>query len=256
MRIRILVIEDERSLAAAPWDVVLGPEYEVQIARADHLRLHICHFAPAAVIINSERRPVSNADLCREVRSCKGSAETPLLLLTRSAEESADSLNAGADDCLAKPISHQELVLRIRGLLRRAGFANSSTLRAADILLDLDRFRVTRAGHDVHLAPVEFKLLEILMRTPGRPVLRHDLIRGAWPHARIDERTVNVCIMRLRKALRRGRRTDPIRTVRGVGYCLDAGECFAPHSKAQSRSNGGRQSATRPRADSGRRLPR
>jgi DNA-binding response OmpR family regulator len=109
MRIRILVIEDERSLAAAPWDVVLGPEYEVQIARADHLRLHICHFAPAAVIINSKRRPVSNADLCREVRSCKGSAETPLLLLTRSAEESADSLKAGADDCLAKPISHQEL---------------------------------------------------------------------------------------------------------------------------------------------------
>ncbi|MBO0754443.1 MAG: winged helix-turn-helix domain-containing protein [Bradyrhizobiaceae bacterium] len=222
MRTRILVIEDLRSVTPAPWEVVFDSEYEVEIAnRADQLMSHIRDFVPHLMIINSERRRRSNAKLCRELRHGKESARTPILLLTDRAEESAESLDAGADDCLVKPISLREFHLRIRGLLRRA--QSACTLRAADIVLDLDRFRVTRAGRDVHLAPLEFKLLELLMRTPGRPVPRDDLISGAWPHARIDKRTVNVNIMRLRKALMRGRRSDPIGTVRGVGYYLSDG---------------------------------
>jgi two-component system, OmpR family, phosphate regulon response regulator PhoB len=227
MRTRILVIEDERSAPPAPWDVVFDSEYEVEIAnRTNHLRSHIRDFVPHLVIINSERRQVSNADLCRELRRYEESACTPILLLTDRADESVESLDAGADDCLAKPISFREFLLRIRGLLRRA--QSASTLRAADILLDLDRFRATRAGRDVHLGPIEFKLLELLMRTPGHPVPRSELMSGAWPHTRIDERTVDVHIMRLRKALTQGRRTDPIRTVRQVGYYLDGGKSSAP----------------------------
>lgn len=227
MRARILVIEDKRATTAAPWEVVFDSEYEVEIAnRANHLRSHIRNFVPHLMIINSERSQVSNADLCKELRRYKEAARTPILLLTDRVEEIVESLDAGADDCLKKPISFRECLLRIRGLLRRA--QSAPTLRVADILLDLDRFRVTRAGREIHLPPVEFKLLELLMRAPGRPISRDDLISGAWPDTRIDKRTVNVNIMRLRKALKRARRSDPIRTVRGVGYYLDSGESSAP----------------------------
>jgi two-component system phosphate regulon response regulator PhoB len=223
MRIRILIIEDKCFASPAPWDAVFDSAYEVEIAsRADDLRSHIRDFEPHLVIINSERWQVSNADLCMKLRRDKESAHTPLLLLTGRPEESVESLDAGADDCLAKPVSRREFLLRVRGLLRRA--QSAFTLRVADILLDLDRFRVTRAGRDIALGPIEFKLLELLMQTPGRPVPRSDLISSVWgTPTSVDERTVDVHIMRLRKALMRGRRIDPIRTVRGVGYYLDGG---------------------------------
>jgi two-component system, OmpR family, phosphate regulon response regulator PhoB len=233
MRTRILVIEDERSATPAPWDDVFDSEYEVEIAnRVNHLRSHIRDFVPHLMIINSERRQISNADLCKELRRYKESARTPILLLTDRSEETIESLDAGADDCLAKPISFREFLLRVRGLLRRA--QSAFTLRTADIALDLDRFRVTRAGRNIALGPIQFKLLELLMRTPGCPVLRSDLISGVWgTRTRIDKRTVNVHIMRLRKALMRGRRIDPIRTVRGVGYYLDDGRGSAgPKSRS------------------------
>jgi two-component system phosphate regulon response regulator PhoB len=258
MRTRILVIDEMRSARPAPWEVVFDSGYEVEIAdRTDQLRSHIRDFVPHLMIINSERRRLSNADLCRELRRCTESARTPILLLTDRPEESAESLDAGADDCLAKPISLREFDLRIRGLLWRA--QSASTLRAADIVLDLDRFRVTRAGRDIELSPVEFKLLELLMRAPGRPILRDDLISGAWPHARIDKRTVNVNIMRLRKALMRGRQSNPIRTVRGIGYYLADGKCSAPPQsnsiiRGQIYSDVGRSGVTHLRTVSDRRL--
>jgi two-component system phosphate regulon response regulator PhoB len=223
MRTRILVIEDKRATTPAPWEVVFDSEYEVEIAnKPDHLRSHIRDFVPHLMIINSERRLVSSADLCKELRCYREAARTPILLLTDRVEEIVESLDAGADDCLTKPISFSECLLRIRGLLRRA--QSAPILRVADILLDLDRFRVTRAGREIALGLIQFKLLEALMQTPGCPVLRSDLVSSVWgTRPRIDERTVNVHIMRLRKALMRGRRIDPIRTVPGVGYCLDDG---------------------------------
>jgi two-component system, OmpR family, phosphate regulon response regulator PhoB len=256
MRARILVIEDKRATTAAPWEVVFDSEYEVEIAnRANHLKSHIRNFVPHLMIINSERSQVSNADLCKELRRYKEAARTPILLLTDRVEEIVESLDAGADDCLKKPISFRECLLRIRGLLRRA--QSAPTLRVADILLDLDRFRVTRAGREIHLPPVEFKLLELLMRAPGRPISRDDLISGAWPDTRIDKRTVNVNIMRLRKALKRARRSDPIRTVRGVGYYLDSGESSAPAATRsiidiQSMSNDAERTGVKRAASSSR----
>lgn len=248
MRTRILIIEDQCSAAPVPWDVMFDSEYEVETAdRDDHLGTRIRDLVPHLVIINSERRKNSNADLCRELRGYKESACTPILLLTDRAEESVESLDAGADDCLAKPISPREFVLRVRGLLRRAPFIRA--LQAADILLDLDRFRVTRAGRDIHLGPTAFKLLELLMRMAGKPVPRSELVSGVWPHKRVDERTVDATIMRLRKALRQGRRTDPIRTVPQVGYCLYSGKSSSPPESASiiysEPSNDAKRSCTR-----------
>lgn len=256
MRIRILVIEDEHAATPLPWDVVFDCDYEVATAnRTGRLRSHIRGFVPHLLIINSERRQLSNAILCRELRRYEESARTPLLLLTNRAEESVESLDAGADDCLGKPFSLQEFLWRIRSLLRRS--RSPSILHIADIVLDLDCRRVTRAGRVIHLGPIQFKLLELLMRTPGRPVPRDELMSGAWPHTCIDERTVDVHILRLRKALTQGHRTDPIRTVREVGYYLDGGIPSGKSSIISSKpifSNAGRAYVNRSGATSGHRL--
>ena len=116
-----------------------------------------------------------------------------------------------------------ELLARVGALLRRA-----SPERIADILsfgdleLDREKKRVSRAGRDVDLGPTEFRLLEFLMERPGRVFSREQLLDGVWGRdVYIDERTVDVHVGRLRKALNRGHEDDPIRTVRGSGYALD-----------------------------------
>jgi two-component system, OmpR family, phosphate regulon response regulator PhoB len=98
----------------------------------------------------------------------------------------------------------------------------ATVLRLGDVELDRETRRVLRAGRDVHLGPTEFRLLEFLMQSPGRVFSREQLLNGVWGRdIYIDERTVDVHVGRLRRALNRGRSTDPIRTVRGGGYAFD-----------------------------------
>jgi len=120
-----------------------------------------------------------------------------------------------------------ELVARVRALLRRAKPDPIATLlRAGDIELDRETKRVYRAGRELHLGPTEFRLLEFLMQSPGRVFSREQLLDGVWGQdVYIDERTVDVHVGRLRKALNRPRQPDPIRTVRGSGYSFN--EMFA-----------------------------
>jgi two-component system phosphate regulon response regulator PhoB len=124
---------------------------------------------------------------------------------------------------VVKPFSVPELMARVRALLRRASPEKTAdVLTFADIALDRDRKRVSRAGRDVELGPTEFRLLEFLLERPGRVFSREQLLDGVWGNSvYIDERTVDVHVGRLRKALIRGREADPIRTVRGSGYALD-----------------------------------
>jgi len=116
-----------------------------------------------------------------------------------------------------------ELLARVRSLLRRAKPAHvASLLVAGDIELDRLSHRIRRSGRELHLGPTEFKLLEFLMQSPGRVFSREQLLDGVWGHdVYIDERTVDVHVGRLRKALNRPRQADPIRTVRGSGYAFD-----------------------------------
>src|SRR5690606_24356188 len=132
-------------------------------------------------------------------------------------------LATGADDYVVKPFSVPELVARINALLRRANpQLVTSVLAAGDLELDRTTHRVRRAGRDLHLGPTEYRLLEYLMRTPGRVFSRSQLLDGVWGNdVYVDERTVDVHIGRLRKAINRGRSPDPIRTVRGAGYAFD-----------------------------------
>ena len=115
------------------------------------------------------------------------------------------------------------MVARIQALLRRSNPQSvSNVLKAGDLELDRQSHRVRRAGRDLHLGPTEYRLLEYLMRHPGRVYSREQLLDGVWGNdVYVDERTVDVHVGRLRKAINRGREADPIRTVRGAGYSFD-----------------------------------
>jgi two-component system phosphate regulon response regulator PhoB len=149
----------------------------------------------------------------------------PIIMLTARGEESerVRGLTAGADDYVVKPFSVNELMARVRALLRRSRPERiAEQLTAGDIALDRATQRVVRGSRAVNLAPTEFRLLEYLLERPGRVFSRAQLLDGIWGNsAEIDDRTVDVHIGRLRKALSGGRERDPIRTVRSTGYSLD-----------------------------------
>ena len=146
-------------------------------------------------------------------------------MLTARGEESerVRGLATGADDYIVKPFSVPELIARVRALLRRASPERvADVLSFGDIELDREKKRVSRAGRAIDLGPTEYRLLEFLMERPGRVFSREQLLDGVWgSDVYIDERTVDVHVGRLRKALNRGHEADPIRTVRGSGYALD-----------------------------------
>ena len=135
----------------------------------------------------------------------------------------AEGLSVGADDYVVKPFSVPELMARVRALLRRSKPEKvAAILSAGELELDRDMRRVRRGGRDIHLGPTEFRLLEFLMEKPGRVFSRAHLLDRVWGQdSEIDERTVDVHVGRLRKALSRAREKDPIRTVRGAGYAFD-----------------------------------
>jgi two-component system phosphate regulon response regulator PhoB len=148
----------------------------------------------------------------------------PVIMLTARGEESdrVRGLATGADDYLVKPFSTPEFLARVRALLRRAKPEMlSSVLTVGDIVLDRDAHRVYRGKKEIKLGPTEYRLLEFLMQNPGRVFSRGQLLDNVWGETiYIDERTVDVHIGRLRKAVNSGRGVDVIRTIRGAGYAI------------------------------------
>ena len=147
-------------------------------------------------------------------------------MLTARTEE-IDNLKAfdtGADDYITKPFSNAELIARTKALLRRSIDNNDSdTLVFHDIELNRDKKRVFRGRNEIKLGPVEFKLLEVFLMRPGQVFNREQLLNKVWGNQiYVEERTVDVHVGRLRRALNRGKvKKDPIRTVRSAGYSLN-----------------------------------
>jgi len=223
---RILVVEDESSLALLLTYNLEAEGYQVEhVDNGDEAELRIAESPPDLVILDWMLPGVSGLEICRRLRARDACRDMPIIMLTARGEESerVRGLSVGADDYVVKPFSTPELMARVRALLRRARPERvASKLVLGDIDLDRDTHRVRRAGREIHLGPTEFRLLEYFMEKPGRVFTRAQLLDSVWGmSAEIDERTVDVHVGRLRKALIRGREKDPIRTVRGAGYSFD-----------------------------------
>lgn len=230
MPTNILIVEDEEPLTLLLRYNLESEGYAVEsVARGDEAETRLRESVPDLVILDWMLPGLSGIELCRRLRARPETERMPVLMLTARGEETerVRGLATGADDYVVKPFSVPELVARVRALLRRAKPEHVSTLlRAGDIELDRETKRVHRSGRELHLGPTEFRLLEFLMQSPGRVYSREQLLDGVWGQdVYIDERTVDVHVGRLRKALNRPRQPDPIRTVRGSGYSFN--EMFA-----------------------------
>jgi two-component system, OmpR family, phosphate regulon response regulator PhoB len=226
MKPRVLIVEDEEALTLLLRYNLETEGYEVEtVSRGDEADLLLKEDTPDLLILDWMLPGLSGIELCRRLRNRATTRELPIIMLTARGEESerVRGLTTGADDYIVKPFSVPELSARVRALLRR-----TRPERIADVLsfgnleVDRERKRVSRAGRAIDLGPTEYRLLEFLMQRPGRVFSREQLIDGVWGSGiYIDERTVDVHVGRLRKALNREDEADPIRTVRGTGYALD-----------------------------------
>jgi two-component system phosphate regulon response regulator PhoB len=226
MPARVLIIEDEEPLTTLLRYNLEAAGYDVDsAARGDEAELKLRETTPDLIVLDWMLPGVSGIELCRRLRARPATAQLPIIMLTARGEETdrVRGLATGADDYIVKPFSVPELLARVGALLRRAKPERvKAVLSAGDISLDRERKRVLRGDAEVELGPTEFRLLEFLMQSPGRVYSREQLLDGVWGNETyIDERTVDVHVGRLRKALSSGRQTDPIRTVRGSGYSFD-----------------------------------
>ena len=226
MNPRILIVEDEDALTLLLRYNLEAAGYDIEsVARGDDADLRLREAIPDLVILDWMLPGVSGIELCRRLRSRPETRQLPIVMLTARGEESerVRGLSTGADDYVVKPFSVPELLARVAALLRRASPERvADVLGFGDIAIDREKKRVTRGGRPIDLGPTEYRLLEFLMERPGRVFSREQLLDGVWgSDIYIDERTVDVHVGRLRKALNRGDEVDPIRTVRGSGYALD-----------------------------------
>ena len=219
---RVLVVEDERKTSSFIRKALQAEGFAVDVLHSGDAVLAACQGGAFDVMVLDIMLPgrdgLSVLRLLRE----RG-VRTPVLLLTArgAVNERVEGLNAGADDYLPKPFALTEFVARVRALTRRSGDPRAVVLQVEDLLLDSVTREVRRAGRAIELAPREFRLLEFLMRSPGRARSRMAIVEAVWEYD-FDPGTnlVDVYIMRLRERIDADFDKKLLHTVRGVGYML------------------------------------
>jgi two-component system, OmpR family, phosphate regulon response regulator PhoB len=224
---QILVVEDEPAIAElialnlrhAGYRVVLAATADAAVTEVDRI-------LPDLVVLDWMLPGQAGTALAKHWRAGARTRELPIIMLTAKASEAdkIQGLDAGADDYLTKPFSTQELLARIRALLRRkAPEASAACIHIAGLTLDPATRRVSCGEQDLRLGPTEFKLLHYFMAHPERVHSRAQLLDRVWgDHVFIEERTVDVHIKRLREALAPAQCAHLIETLRGAGYRLTA----------------------------------
>jgi len=177
---------------------------------------------PDIVLMDWMMPGISGLDLTRRLRRESLTADIPVIMLTAkiTEDDKVAGLEAGCDDYILKPFSPRELIARINAVLRRSSPADDQgRIVAGDLLLDTLSRKVTAKGQEIHLGPTEYRLLEFFMANPGRAYSRAQILDHVWgTNVYLEERTVDVHIRRLRKAIHATGQSAYVQTVRGHGY--------------------------------------
>ena len=223
----ILLVEDEPDIREMLQFNLERAGFELQCAESAEAALKLLQDGklPSLLIIDWMLPGMQGVDLARRLRQDALLKETPMILLTAKGEE-ADKLQGfenGVDDYITKPFSPKELIARIRALLRRSGLPTESLLQAGELTLDLPSHELKIGGKAVRIGPTEFRLLEFFVSHPGRTYDRSQLLDRVWGrNVYVEERTVDVHVLRLRKILSPFGLDKLVETVRGVGYRFQA----------------------------------
>jgi two-component system OmpR family response regulator len=221
---RILIVEDSAKMARLLKKGLDRQGYAVDVVGSgqDAVWMASEHDYDAVVldvILDVGAEPIDGFEVCRRLR--RASRWPPVLMVTArdAVEDRVYGLDAGADDYLTKPFSLDELIARLRALMRRGAAERPAVLRVGDLSLDPARHEVLRRGQVIELTPTEFALLEYLMRRPGDVLTRATLVEHVWDFAFDgDPRIVNVYIRSLRCKIDRPFKRASLETVRGLGY--------------------------------------
>jgi two-component system response regulator MprA len=219
---RILVVDDEPQLRRALERALKLEGYDVDVAEDGDLALEAVAGAPPDAIVLDVLMPGRDGlEVCRELRA-RGD-HTPVLMLTArdAVQDRVDGLDAGADDYVVKPFALEELLARVRALLRRGNGGGDGALAHADLTLDPATREVRRGNRDLELTKTEFALLELLLRHPRQVLTRSQIFESVWGYDfGPRSNSLEVYIGYLRRKTEAGGEPRLIQTVRGVGYSL------------------------------------
>ena len=203
---KILIVEDEPEIRELLAFTLNREGYDVLEAEtAEAALLKMDSRMPDLAVVDWMLPGMDGVELARRIRRDEVGSDLPIIMLTARGDEpdKLKSFASGVDDYITKPFSPRELLARVKALLRRSGAPENNLLEACGITLNLDSHRITIQGNDVHTGPTEFRLLELLMRNPDRAFDRNQLLDRVWGRSvYVEERTVDVHILRLRKLLK------------------------------------------------------
>lgn len=219
---KVLIVDDEQdvtellefNLRSAGYDVISADDGATALKKAREA-------LPDLIVLDVMLPEMDGTEVCKQLRRDPSTARIPIIMLTAKASEidRVLGLELGADDYVTKPFSPRELVLRVRGLLRRGAVAEepSEVIQVGDLVVDIPRHQVTVKGKRIDLTATEFKLITTLAQRRGRVQSREQLLQDVWEYdSLIDTRTVDTHMRRLREKL--GVAARYLDTVRGVGY--------------------------------------
>ena len=219
---KILIVEDERPIREMIAFHLMRAGYDTLEAEdCREARQLLADERPSLALIDWMLPDMSGLELTRMLKRDKEFEDLAVIMLTARADEhdKVTGLEGGADDYMTKPFSPRELVARIKAVLRRSGSAENEVVSSGEIELDAAAHRVLVKGTEVHLGPTEYRLLKYLMTHPDRVYSRNQLLDRVWgANVYVEERTVDVHVRRLRKALTEHGVERYIQTVRGSGY--------------------------------------
>ena len=181
-------------------------------------------FQPDLLLLDWMLPDLSGIEICKNIRKDNSFKNLPVIMLTAKGEEEdkIKGLDSGVDDYLTKPFSFNELMARIKAVLRRSNPNTvSDNLKFDDLMLDRIEKRVFRDGHEIKLGPTEFRLLDFFLTNPKRVYSRDQILESVWPNnVNVESRTIDVHIRRLRQSVNLKNKKELIRTVRSSGYSL------------------------------------